>query len=116
MDTGEWCVAYGEVDEDDPVTWAYDALCHSGQRTRRFFLMIQPRTNPVFFCLVVNGVFDLVWDEDVETSEIVDAMENVFWSLEAVMAMGASGYWETLQQDVTERLLAFLSPAGCTGG
>ena len=50
--------------------------------------MIQPHTNPVLFCLAVNGVFDLVWDEEVETSEIVDAMENVFWSLEAVMAAG----------------------------
>ena len=28
--TGEWCAAYGEVDGEDPVIWAYDVLCHSG--------------------------------------------------------------------------------------
>ena len=68
------------------------------------------------FCLAVNGMFDVVWGEDVETSEIVDAMENVFWALEDVTATDLSGYWEPLQQDVTQRLLAFLSPAGGTGG
>ena len=64
----------------------------------------------------MDRVIELVWDEDSEMSDVVEAMENVFWSVEAVMAMGASSYWEPLHQDVTERLLAFYSPAGDTGG
>ena len=54
----------------------------------------------------MDRVIELVWDEDSEMSDVVEAMENVFWSVEAVMAMGASSYWEPLHQDVTERLLA----------
>ena len=64
----------------------------------------------------MNRVIELVWDEDSDMSNVAEAMENVFWSVEAAMAMGSSNYWEQLHQDVTKRLLAFYSPAGDTGG
>ena len=45
------------------------------------FLMIQPRLNPLIFCLTVDRVIELVWDEDSDMSDVAEAMENVFWSV-----------------------------------
>ena len=58
----------------------------------------------------MDRVIELVWDEDSDMSDVAEAMENVFWSVEAAMTMGSSTYWEPLHQDVTERLLAFHFP------
>ena len=37
----------------------------------------------------MNRVIELVWDEDSDMSNVAEAMENVFWSVEAAMAMGS---------------------------